>query len=613
MIHCGGKGTGTNQPKAAALVRPSGPDVSTQTHDSAYTIEHFDLELAVDFKKRELKGHVTHTLKRRKNGDKLIVDTRDLDIASVETSADGKTFAKGTFELAPPQKNLGQALSIPIPDGTRFARISYSTRPTASGLGWLEPAQTAGKKQPFLFSQAQATHARSFIPLQDSPAIRMTYTATVKVPPPLFAAMSAENVQERQKDGVYRFRMPQAIPSYLIALAVGDLKFKSLGPRSGVYAEPSVLDKAAREFEDLEKMIATAERLYGPYRWGRYDVLVLPPSFPYGGMENPRLTFATPTILAGDKSLVSLIAHELAHSWSGNLVSNATWRDIWLNEGFTVYVERRIVEEIYGLPFARMERLLGRQQLAESMPELKPAQQMLHIPNEAMDTEDSSDIPYEKGVLFLETLESKVGRDAFDSFLRSYFDAHAFRAITTADFVTYLLEKKPEWANQIDLETWIYGPGLPKDVPVLVDDRFAVLSQRATDWAGGKGALPAEAWSFHEFMHFLRALPQQLTPKQMDELEKNLRIADSGNAEIQSQWLLMSIRNGYAKSDARVDAFLLTVGRRKLIMPIYEELLKTPAGRKRAQSIFKKARPGYHPITTASVEALLKKDESQTK
>jgi aminopeptidase N len=277
-----------------------------------------------------------------------VLDTRDLDIQKAESSRDGSSWANALFSLAPPDKILGSALSITLPDDATRVRISYTTRPQASGLQWLDPPQTAGKKDPFLFTQSEAIHARSWIPLQDSPQVRITYRAHVRTPKNLMAVMSANNDLKAARDGDYEFEMPQPIPSYLIALAVGDLFFAPISPRTGIWAEPPVVGKAAREFADLEAMIRAAEELFGPYHWDRYDVLVLPPSFPFGGMENPRLTFATPTVLAGDKSLVALVAHELAHSWAGNLVTNATWRDFWLNEGFTVYLERRIVEKVFG-------------------------------------------------------------------------------------------------------------------------------------------------------------------------------------------------------------------------------------------------------------------------
>jgi aminopeptidase N len=426
-------------------------DYHSYANPWAVRVRHVDLDWDVLFEQKILKGSATLTVDRLSPDAPLILDTRDLKIEKVETSADGTRYEAGTFTLGDNDKFLGAPLTIPLPAKATRLRIYYSTSPGASGLQWLAPAQTAGKKSPFLFTQSEAIHARSWIPLQDSPGVRITYAAHVRTPRNLLAVMSAENLSGPARDGDYRFRMQQAIPPYLIALAVGDLQFRALSRRTGVYAEPSVIDKAARELSDTEKMVVATERVYGPYRWGRYDILILPPSFPYGGMENPRLTFATPTILAGDKSLVSLVAHELAHSWSGNLVTNATWRDFWLNEGFTTYLERRILEAVYGRPRAEMEAALGLRDLKEEIAGLDDRDEILHIDLKGRDPDDgSTDIPYEKGALFLRHLEETFGRARFDQFLKSYFNHFAFQSITTDQFVAYLqqnlLDKDPSLA-----------------------------------------------------------------------------------------------------------------------------------------------------------------------
>src|SRR5688572_15852500 len=426
-------------------------DVHSYAKPSAVRVKHVDLDWDVLFDQKILKGTATLTVERSSQTEPLILDTRDLKIEKVETSAGGTTYSAGTFTVGATDKILGAPLTIPLPAGANRVRIHYSTSPGASGLQWLAPAQTAGKKDPFMFTQSQAIHARSWIPLQDTPSVRVTYTARVRTPRNLLAVMSAENDAGTPRDGDYSFRMRQPIPSYLIALAVGDLRFRGLGRRTGVYAEPQVIARAASELSDTERMVVATERLYGPYRWGRYDLLVLPASFPYGGMENPRLTFATPTILAGDKSLVSLIAHELAHSWSGNLITNATWRDFWLNEGFTTYLERRIQEAVYGRARAEMEATLGLRDLNEVIASLEDRDEILHIDLNGRDPDEgSNDIPYEKGALFLRHLEETFGRARFDQFLKSYFNHFAFQSITTAQFVDYLnknlLDKNPALA-----------------------------------------------------------------------------------------------------------------------------------------------------------------------
>src|SRR6185369_15412739 len=552
-------------------------DYHSYSNPAAVRVRHVDLDWDVVFEQKILKGSATLTIERISPNEPLILDTRDLKIDKVETSADGARYEVGTFKLGDSDKFLGAPLTIPLPAKATRVRIFYSTSPGASGLQWLDPAQTAGKKDPFVFTQSEAIHARSWIPLQDTPQVRVTYGARVRTPRQLLAVMSAENLSGSARDGDYRFRMQQAIPSYLIALAVGDLRFKPLSSRTGVYAEPSVIDLAAKELSDTEKMVLATERLYGPYRWGRYDLLVLPPSFPYGGMENPRLTFATPTVLAGDKSLVSLVAHELAHSWSGNLVTNATWRDFWLNEGFTVYLERRILEAVYGRTREEMEAALGLRDLHDELAGLEPRDQILHIDLKGRDPDaGSTDVPYEKGALFLRHLEQTFGRPRFDRFLRSYFDHFAFQSITTDQFLDYLksnlLNKYPSLAARVPVDEWINRPGIPASAPSPTSSAFTKVEAQAKRWMSGEvkaSAIDTGKWTTQEWLHFLRSLPLRETPgtsgaaagatatnrddldtrslvvldaQKMAELDQAFHFTQTGNSEIAFQWLMMSIK-----------------------------------------------------------------------
>src|SRR5688500_11541556 len=462
-------------------------DVHSYAKPSAVRVKHVDLDWDVLFDQKILKGTATLTVERTSPTDPLILDTRDLKIEKVETSGNGTTYAPGTFTVGTSDKILGAPLTIPLPPRATRVRIHYSTSPGASGLQWLAPPQTAGKKDPFMFTQSQAIHARSWIPLQDTPSVRVTYNARVRTPRNLLAVMSAENDARAPRDGDYSFRMRQPIPSYLIALAVGDLRFRSLGRRTGVYAEPQVIARAARELSDTERMVVATERLYGPYRWGRYDILVLPASFPYGGMENPRLTFATPTILAGDKALVALIAHELAHSWSGNLVTNATWRDFWLNEGFTVYLEGRIMEAGFGADRAAMETALGMQELAAEMKTLPPADQVLHVDLAGRNPDDGmTGVPYQKGAALLRRLEQVFGRERLDAFLQRWFDEHAFQSVTTETFLAFLdaelLAQDRAKAQSIDVATWVRASGLPVDAPVPDSALFTAVDAQLAAW-----------------------------------------------------------------------------------------------------------------------------------
>lgn len=581
-------------------------------------VKRVELDLKVDFEQKELRGSATLTAERRPGcptDAPLRLDTRGLLIEAVSGLDDPGRPSELRHTLGGADRILGSPLVIELPTGVTRVKIEYKTTLRSQALLWLEPEGTAGGKSPFLFTQSEAIQARSWIPLQDSPAVRVTYAATIQVSAPLTAVMSAELKSKRETRGrrTFSFEMAQAIPPYLIALAVGDLSFRELGPRTGVFAEPSVVEAAAREFVDNEAMVATVEKRFGPYRWGRYDILVLPPSFPLGGMENPRLTFATPTILAGDRSLVALVAHELAHSWSGNLVTNATWRDFWLNEGFTTYLERRVMEDLYGPDRAAMERVLGLRELRDDLATMPPPDQVLHIDLTGRDPDEAmTRIPYEKGALFLSALEAAFGRDKFDAFLRGYFDHFAFQSITTEDFLGYLrehlLKTDEHAAKRIDLHVWIEEPGLPAGFSSPVSDRLVKVESAARDWADGKlspAGIATVDWSTHEWVHFLRSLPQVVSDDKLTALDKAFDLTNRGNAEVAHQWLLIAVRNHYAPADARLESFLTTIGRRKFLVPLYTALVETPDGRERAKAIYSRARPFYHPMARASIEKLL--------
>ena len=583
-----------------------------QPHEARVT--HVSLDLVPDFEAKRIGGTARLAIEREANADSIVLDIRDLAIKQV---ADARGTVLG-FTVGASKEFVGAPLAVALPATGDTIVVQFEAQPEAAAVQWLAPAQTAGKKLPFLFTQGQAILTRTWIPTQDSPGIRQTYDATVHVPAGMRAVMSAANIGrdgETDAEGraVYRYRMDKAIPPYLIALAVGDIAFRPIGTNTGVYAEPSVVDSAAREFSEVDQMISVAERLYGPYRWGRYDILVLPPSFPFGGMENPTLTFATPTILAGDRSLVALVAHELAHSWSGNLVTNATWDDFWLNEGFTTYLETRIMEELRGREYANMLRELGRQSMRATAEDLlgegKAPDTHLRLQLAERDPDEGmTDIAYEKGAAFLETVESVVGRERLDAFLKDYFDRFAFQPMSSDRMLAYMREKlfTADEEQRIDVAAWVDGPGIPTNLPPVQSGAFAAVDSQAAAWkAGGPtAALRTTSWSTHEWLHFLGAL-DTVPRARLAQLDDAFKLSASGNSEVLHAWLMLAIRNRYEPAFPALERFLTSQGRRKFLAPLYTELSKTAWGELMAERIYRRARPTYHSVSSTTIDEIL--------
>jgi len=590
-------------------------DPHSYANTAEVVVSRIALDLGVDFDARRLVGTAELILDwKDPSARQLVLDTRDLDIGAVEAVDAAGAAKPAPFALDRRDPILGSALRIRLESQSPVVRIRYRTSPEASGLQWMLPAQTAGKQHPFMFSQSESIHARSWVPLEDTPSVRFTYSARVHVPKELRAIMSAPNDLDHALDGEFAFEMDKPIPSYLLAIAVGDIAARSTGPRSAVYAEPSVVEAAAKEFSDTEKMIETTEKLYGPYRWGRYDVLVLPPSFPFGGMENPCMTFATPTVIVGDKSLVSLVAHELAHSWSGNLVTNAAWKHMWLNEGFTSYVENRIVEAVFGKAQADEEFILSADELRGELAETPKPDQRL-VPNfDGRDPDDAgSDFAYTKGAWLLRTLEASYGRDVFDPYLRGYFDHFAFQSITTDQMLAYLdenlIRQHPGHMSLEAVRAWIDTPGIPADAKVPVSEHFRTIATTRAEFLAGKrkaDALDAKSWNTQEWMYFLDGLPKKLSKSQMESLDAAYHLTGAANAEIARRWYLVAIRSGYLPAREAMAEYMTRIGRRYLVVPLYEALAKTPDGLAFARGVYAKAKPGYHPMTQASIEKALK-------
>ena len=601
-------------------------DPHSYAEPERFLVRHVALDLRADFTAHRLEGSAELTIERiDPAAHELHLDTRDLDIHSVQLLNTSGQARKLPFRFDTRDAILGSRLTIVLvpQDGgpaQQRLRIEYRTSPEASALQWLEPAQTSGPR-PFLYSQGQAIHARSWIPMQDTPAVRVRYTARIRTPPGLVAVMSAARITDaRAAPGEYRFEMQQPIPAYLIALAIGDLAFRSLGERVGVWAEPSQLDAAAHEFADLPRMVEAGEHLMGPYRWDRYDLLVMPHSFAYGGMENPRLSFISLSILAGDRSLVSVIVHELSHSWSGNLVTNATWNDFWLNEGVTTYLERRLLETLYGERRARMEDAIAyeylRQAIADAEAADLPRDSSLQLDLAGRDPDEgSSDVAYEKGRWFLGFLEARFGRPAFDAFLREYFDAHAFVSIDTATFRTYLLARLARpGAPTIpvsEIDEWLYGVGMPVTTPAIPSGVFDAVDRAATEWRAGRltiEELPVRDWVPQEWLRFLDGQPADLEDARLGELRAHFGLGADGNAEIARSWLALVVRCAFEPAYADLERFLLSTGRHKLVVGLYRDLARTETGLELGRQIYVKARPGYHATIRQAVERLLLSD-----
>ena len=599
---------------APILTTPDAVDIHSYARPLEARVHHVALDLGVDFDAKRLGGTATLDIERRADAKEIVLDSDGLEIGSI---ADGEGQPL-QFKLGAADENLGAPLTIALRPDTRRLVIRYKSAPDAEALQWLTPQQTAGKRHPYLFSQGQSILNRSWIPTQDSPGIRQTWEAAIRVPAPLTAVMSAPRAAQPLTQGgetTFSFRMDKPVAPYLIAIAVGDLEFRSLGERSGVWTEPAMLDAAAAELADTEKMIDAAEELFGPYLWGRYDMLVLPPSFPFGGMENPTLTFLTPTFIAGDKSLVSLIAHELAHSWSGNLATNATWADFWLNEGMTTYATTRIIEAVYGADAAAQQISLGIDDMNSAVADNggpSGPDTRLHIDLKGRNPDDGlTDIAYEKGAAFLRMIENAVGRERFDPYLRGWFERHEFEPVTSAMFLAdlreHLVKGDRELERKLQLDRWVYQPGIPSNAVPADPKAFAESDAAVTAFAGGGNPDPAlwNGWTTQERLRFLNKLPRKLAAPRLAALDRAFGLSAAGNSEIRFAWLELAIANRYDPAVPSIEQFVTTQGRRKFVRPLLTALAEDRAwGRPIAERIYPKARPLYHPITTRDLDEL---------
>ena len=613
--------TGMARAQEAVVVDPDRIDRFTFAVPAVARVTHVSLDLRIDFAEKRAIGTARLRVLLARGATDVVVDTKDLEIEAV-TTPNNLPLA---FTLGEPDPVRGRPLTIAFPEPAKGAAtvavtIAYRTSPHAAALQWLAPGQTAGGKLPYLFSQGQAILTRTWIPTQDSPGLRQTYDARIVVPDGMRAVMSAESLTpdgEPIEGGgkAFRFRMPQSIPPYLIALAVGDIAHKPIGARAGVFTEPSRLDAAAAEFVDLERMISTAEAFAGTYRWRRYDVLVLPPAFPYGGMENPRLTFASPTIIAGDRSLVSVVVHELAHSWSGNLVTNATWRDGWLNEGLTTYLELRFTETLYGAERARMLETLGRAELMDEIARLGPrsVETRLQLPDTGNDPDASlNTVSYEKGAAFFRMLETSLGRERLDPYLKGYFERFAFKTLTTAMFAAdlreHLLANDAALESKLSISDWLYAPGLPGNATTPRSEAFATVEATAAAFAieGTVDTLDPATWSTQEWQRFLTQLPVPLSHEKLGVLDARFQLSKKTNSEVRFAWLKLAVASQYDPAVPALETFLGSMGRRKFVEPLFTALMATEWGRPIARRVYTAVRPTYHPVLSTAIDRIVK-------
>ena len=579
-------------------------DPHSYADDTQPRTKSFDWRASVDFTARVLNAELTLSFVEPAGGGPLDLDTRGLTIDAV-VGANGAPL-EHTLHAADPI--LGSRLEISVPKGADAVCIRYRTSPDASALQWLTPEQTLGKQHPYLFSQCQAIHARSVIPCQDTPSIRQTFTASLEVPSRLRAVMAAApRAREVQGErAIERFEMPQPIPPYLFAFAVGDLASKDLSPRSRVWAEPAQLEAAAWEFEHVEAHLRAAEELFGPYDWDRFDLLVMPPSFPYGGMENPRLTFLTPSLLAGDRSLVNVVAHELAHSWTGNLVTNANAEHFWLNEGFTVFAERRILEALEGPEMAALHAAVGYQRLQQAFAQHaeRPELTKLRPHLVGVDPDDAfSAVPYEKGYFFLKALEAAAGRAAFDTLLARWLGTYRFGAATTDDFLALVERESPGLLEKVDAKAWIDAPGLPATFRAPDSARLRAVLDLA-------GRVPevdtTKAWSATEWVLYLEAMPRPSPLAVCKELDETYALTAARNPEVLVSWLTLACESGYTSVLPRVEELLGQTGRMKYLKPLYRALAGRDETKPLAQSLFAKLQGQYHPIAQQVVRSVVK-------
>ncbi|KAG0096967.1 Leukotriene A-4 hydrolase [Podila epicladia] len=603
-------------------------DPTSQSNLDQVKTNHIHLDLAVNFAAKELVGSAELEIEAiADHVNTVVLDTSFIDVKAVSAAGKSLQFALGTRH-----EKYGSALTIylaaPLAKGEKSKiLIQYATTKECTACQWLEPSQTVGKQHPYMFTQCQAIHARSLVPCQDSPSIKLTYSAHIHAP--LRAVMSAVSTGEEngaQDTTTFKFEQKTRIPSYLIALAVGNLEGREIGPRSTVWTEPEVLESAAWEFVDTENFIRTGEELLTPYDWGRYDLLVLPASFPYGGMENPCLTFVTPSLLAGDRSLVDVVAHEIAHSWMGNLVTTENWEHFWLNEGFTVFVERKILGRMKGKEHSEFSAILGYKALQESVT-LYGDKHPFTALRPCLRGEDPDDafsrVPYEKGFNLLYYLEKHLGgASVFEPYLRAHVQEFAGRSINTDEWKAFLYafmektfgQEKVDLLNKVDWTTWLSGTGMPP-VDNKFDDTLAkectclckkwneVRAQDAAEAAAEFSSKDLDNFSPTQKVVFLEKVSElePLSHPHLELMDSLYSLTAVRNNEIRFRWHIVCLKANYEKIYPEVVTFATTMGRMKFCRPLFRSLYQAKGGAELARKAFLEHRTFYHPIAATMI------------
>lgn len=609
-------------------------DPNSFANTKNFQINHMKLNVKTNFEKKIIIGYVIHeVLIVDKSSTRLTLDTRGLKINDVAWINDDNKEIQLKFNMGESHSVYGQALNIDLTNEimqkTKFnVKVSYETTPECTACQWLEPSQTEGKKYPYFYTQCEAIHARSIVPCQDSPVVKQTYESEITVPENLRALMSAILVNEEKTENglvTYKFEQKMRIPSYLLAIAVGSLKGIKIGPRTTVWSEPEVVDKAANEFVNTEDFIRIGEEYLTEYSWGIYDLLVLPPSFPFGGMENPCLTFVTPTIVAGDRSLVDVVAHEIAHSWTGNLITNSNWQHFWLNEGYTVYIERKIISALHGEEYRQFSAIIGWNDLKDSVVNYgsEKAYFTALVPDlRNQDPDDSfSSVPYEKGFNLLYYLEQILGGSkVFDPFVKEYVKNFANKSLNTNEWKDYLYEyfakvdkSKLEILDSVDWNTWLYGYGMPPVDPKFDRTLLNKCDELAKRWIkfkdsksfdGGFNSTDLDEFDAKQKMIFLLRINEDgpYSKEFIEAMDKVYGLTKVVNSEIRFLWQTLCLTSNYEPIFPEVVKFLEEQGRMKFVTPLYRMLYKCKNGSELAISTFKKNKSFYHPIAVENIK-----------